>query len=113
MNSVTTWFEQDFNLQVPFLETPIEFPIIINEATSFLPALYPLPLVKGSCGSFHFLLFDAGWVPVSHSVLSISEHQKIKMVVPLEGSISISSNSRRGSVTQKLFSYKRLVFQKS
>lgn len=76
-------------------------------------ALCPLPLIKGSCGSFHFLLFDACWVPVSHSGLSVSEHQKIKMVVPLEGSISISSNSRRGSVTQKFFSYKRLVFQNS
>lgn len=36
-HSVTGWLEQDFNLQVPFLETPMEFSIIIYGATSFLP----------------------------------------------------------------------------
>lgn len=66
-------------------------------------ALFSLLLFKGSCGSFPFFLFDAHWVPVSHSGLSVSEHQKIKMVALLEGSISTSTNSQRGLVTRELF----------
>lgn len=45
--SGTTWLEQDFNLQVPFLETPTEFSIIINEATSFLPGPVSSPSHQG------------------------------------------------------------------
>lgn len=37
MYSVTAWFEQDFKIQILFLETSTEFSIIISEAASFLP----------------------------------------------------------------------------
>lgn len=47
MHSGTTRLEQDFNLQVPFLETPTEFSIIINEATSFLPGPVSSPSRQG------------------------------------------------------------------
>lgn len=47
MNSVTTWLEQGFSLQVPFLETPTEFSTIINEATSFLPGPVSSPACQG------------------------------------------------------------------
>lgn len=77
---------------------------------SFHLALFALPLFKGSGGRFHFLLFDACRVPVSHSGLSVSEHQKIKTAALLEG--SISSNSRRDSVTRKLFSHVGLAFSR-
>lgn len=74
------------------------------------PAWFPsLSSRDRSCGSFHFLPLGARGVSVSHSGLSASEHQQIKMVALLEGSISTSSNSRGGSVTRGLSSHLRLV----
>lgn len=108
--SVTTWLKQDFSTGVPFLETQSILSLFMTPRASYL-ALGSLPLFKGSCGSFHFLLFDAHWVPISHSGLSVSEHQKMKMMALLEGSISTSTNSQRGLVTRKLFFNVELVFQ--
>lgn len=101
--SVTAWLRWGFKIQVPSLETPTEFSAIIYEPQAPYLALFSLPLFKRSCGSFHFLLFDARWVPVSHCGLSVSEHEETEMVALLEGSISTSSNSQEGSVTKETF----------
>lgn len=94
----------------PSLKHPGSFQLLFVKPQALYLALFSLVLFKGSCGSFHFLLFDAHWIPVSHSGLSVSEHQKIKMVALLEGSISTSSNSQRGSVTRELFPHIELGF---
>lgn len=66
----------------------MEFQQLFMKPQASCLALVSLPLFWGSCGGSHFLQSDACWVPVSHSGLSVSEPQKIKMVALLEGSIS-------------------------